>query len=767
MATASQFSFIQQWMNLIGLLKYGIFFSALLIFLPLSAIKGVPLHGMLGGLFSGLSVWEILWASIAFVAAAWSVMFTEGLIVDGIEARWKRGGAVHRLSPQQQTGYVPGWAEEFFSVPVSRPQLVAFSFLALPGIFIIIWFADTSWPFRIIGTVIGIVVAYFIMVVLCAPARLADPTYRPLPDLPLAERIWSWLSFKPFKWFFRLLRRIVSYILWIFHMRYLLATTEEDREKKLLIVSDHFFAVTNVTGLVVSLGFVAGLLYPGNEWGLEPPAVGYLYILVTLLIWIFAALDFHLGRLRVSPLLVLLLIVVIGYRSHETDHYYRVFPKTVGTDRLTPVKVAKGSQRANNLVVVASAGGGILAAGWTTLALENLIASRPELSREIRLLSTISGGSVGAAYYIDGLLGAPSGSSQEARVKATTSSLAAAAYGLAFLDFWRLVSGGRLPRSEMDRGLLLEDEWARIAAGAVIDDTVHKIRGTIQGRSFLSLRTEIEKGRIPAPIFGATIMESGRRVMITPMQFDPMAKRSPSRAETLSEFLCKGTKDEDVCDGKNDVDMSLWTAARLSANFAYVSPAARAKFHNAAVEPKQQQRHHIIDGGYYDNFGVTSTLDWLAPVLDARLKGKEGLEFRRVLIIQLRAFRQENPKKQPAEEGSVAALLGPLVGLEKIRSGAALSRDEIDVTRLVGSWNAQFKENRLDVCIDTVVFEPPQGEEGPLSWHLTKDQKNAMVQAWYRKDRPMSPKDPTTWADEIRQQWEKMKNHLTGAKCDG
>lgn len=30
-----QFSFVQQWMNLIGLLRYEIFFTALLVFLPL------------------------------------------------------------------------------------------------------------------------------------------------------------------------------------------------------------------------------------------------------------------------------------------------------------------------------------------------------------------------------------------------------------------------------------------------------------------------------------------------------------------------------------------------------------------------------------------------------------------------------------------------------------------------------------------------------------------------------------------------------------
>lgn len=762
MANRPQFSFIQQWMNLIGLLKYGIIFSALLIFLPLSAIKGMPLNGMVGGLFSGLSGWEIFWASIALMASAWSVMFTEGLIVDGVESRWKRGGPIHRLNPQVRTGYVPGWAEEFFSVPVSRPQLAAFSLLAFPGILIILWFADTSWPFRIIGAVIGVVVAYVIMVILCAPARLADPTYKPLPDLPLAEWIWSRLAIRPLKWVFKLLRRCVSWVLWWvplirYLFRPLLVEVEEDGKRRLLLLSDHFFAITNVGLLLVLLAVVASIFYPGSGWR-EPPAVGYIYILITLIIWTFAALHFHLARFRISPLLALLLIMVLGYSFTKEDHYYLVSSKTPGEDQLTPVDVAKGSKGGRNLVVIASSGGGILAAGWTTLALENLIAARPGLVHEIRLLSTISGGSVGAAHYIDGLLRAPQDSFKNIHVKSTTSSLAATAYGFAFLDFWRLVSGGWLNFSKNDRGVLLEKEWERIATGKVTNGTTDKATGKVQSLSLLSLREDIRKGLIPAPIFGATVMESGRRVMITPIDFSGLTSRhTADRAETLFEFLS-------LDGGKQETDMSLWTAARLSANFAYVSPAAGAKFESGA-KAENQQKHHIIDGGYYDNFGVTSALDWLEPVLQARLKEEEKekvLQFDRVLVVQLRAFHEEDPKKAKPKSGSASALLGPLIGLERIRSGAAISRDEIDLERFIRSWNDRLKQKNIGVCLRTVVFEPPEGEQGPLSWHLTKEQKDALIQSWYKKGVAIKkPDDPTTWADELHRQWIEMNEHLT------
>src|SRR5262249_39992478 len=112
---------------------------------------------------------------------------------------------------------------------------------------------------------------------------------------------------------------------------------------------------------------------------------------------------------------------------------------------IEPVDVAAPAQ--SNLVVVATAGGGVWAAGWTTRALEQLIANRLELRHEIRVISSISGGSVGTAYYIDGLLRAGRDANvaeilRDVRVRSTASSLEAVAYGFAFSDFPRLFSGG-------------------------------------------------------------------------------------------------------------------------------------------------------------------------------------------------------------------------------------------------------------------------------------------------------------------------------------
>ena len=77
-ATVPRFTLGQQLMNLVGILKYGIFFSVLLVFLPLTARDGVLLHGLLGGLFVDLTAWAIFFVALGLLGTAWSLMFTEG-----------------------------------------------------------------------------------------------------------------------------------------------------------------------------------------------------------------------------------------------------------------------------------------------------------------------------------------------------------------------------------------------------------------------------------------------------------------------------------------------------------------------------------------------------------------------------------------------------------------------------------------------------------------------------------------------------------------
>src|SRR4029077_13539024 len=65
--------------------------------------------------------------------------------------------------------------------------------------------------------------------------------------------------------------------------------------------------------------------------------------------------------------------------------------------------VPNGLGQGGTVVIVAASGGGIVASAWTTTVLQELRKADANFDRELRLISSVSGGSVGAAYYLSAL----------------------------------------------------------------------------------------------------------------------------------------------------------------------------------------------------------------------------------------------------------------------------------------------------------------------------------------------------------------------------
>jgi hypothetical protein len=757
MGTAPAVEVMRRTMYLVGTIKYGLVFCALILIVPLSAIEGLPMHGVTGNLFVDLNGWGVFWASMFLVAVSWSVMLTEGLIVNGAAAPRNTGAKGYRSfrSLAKTPGdRLPTWAEAFFSVPITAPQLAFFTALAVPGLVLMVRHSTAAhaWP----AAVAGILGAYVVMLLLCLPAALSAPDDPPLRD-PIARWVWEALKGGRLGRAAGRLTEIAARPADALGLQFLVDDVAGEGGRKRLFPA-HVFALTTTILLAVLCVVLAVVFFPERPSARFIAPVVFLWVSAMLFIWVFGALNFHLRRFHVSPLLVVVGVIVLGYGWTDTDHWYKVHPAPPRTAAaLTPVDVAAGG-RPRNLVVVASAGGGISAGVWTTVALEQMVSARPTLAREIRVLSTISGGSVGGAFYIDGLrrdarymgTGTLTPSTLSTiREKSAVSSLSAVAYGLAFRDLTRLLTGG-VYTPHRDRGDLLERDWERIAAGDV-GGTV--ARGPVDEDHPLLLSDmsdAIRLGRIPAPLFGATVMETGRRVMITPVDFgDP----APWRGRTLREFLAAPA-----------TDVTLWTAARLSATFAFVSPASRAELKEGKdYKPMDTGggRLHLIDGGYYDNFGVTSAVDWLRSVLEVRAAELDPrLTFTRVALVELRAFRREDVVKTKPAAGYAAAMFGPMLGLAAIRDGSAAERDDIDVARFVETWNNRFKQAREPICLGHFVFEPGPSEPPPLSWQLSREETRRIQASWSGQG---AIGDPARWTGSIRERWSELEGFLNGA----
>ena len=665
----------------------------LVMVVPFTGLKGAPGHDLVGGMFVALTAGEVFLVVLPLVMCCWSALATVGLILEG-----------SLLDPPRE---LPAWTR-VFNLPPRPSTFVAFPFAAVPATAVLVAHARSP-ALAAMAAIAAALVAYAGAVLVAGVLTAAKRGYDPVPGR-LARRFYRRVEES---------RVIVRTVCWLHHQAGRLTWPPFDGSWDPVdggMDIDHFVAM----GFCVATLFVFAIeAYVFRPWARAVavlPAGALVMTLGTLLVWVFGALTFHLRRYRLSPVLVMATLAAIGYSLSSYDHHYQA--RLLATpETLTPVEVVAPVGQ-GSLVVVTSTGGGILAAGWTTLALERLIAARPNLRDEIRLVSGASGGAVGAAFYIAGLREQGQAGARarpladvlhEAHDRSTASSLDAVAYGLVLLDLPRLLTGNlAFFWSGMDRGYLLEKRWRNLSAGVAV--SVH------------GLAREIAEGRIPAPIFNLTVMETGSRVMATPVTF---GAGDHERAPTLDEYLLAPRAGAALpADAvPQEVDLDMWTAARLSATFPFVSPAARAKIDNRLGQGAAG--HHMIDGGYNDNYGVASALDFLTPVMEARRDGR--LAFQRLLIIQLRCSSSESPVPAPAP-GIEASLVGPLLGILNVRDGATLPRNEAALRQFMRLWRRD-----AGVDVQTIVFQPHPREakdEEPLSWHLTQKQKATFRDRW-------------------------------------
>jgi hypothetical protein len=161
------------------------------------------------------------------------------------------------------------------------------------------------------------------------------------------------------------------------------------------------------------------------------------------------------------------------------------------------------------------------------------------------------------------------------------------------------------------------------------------------------------------------------------------------------------------------------TAARLSATFPYVSAEAQAS-HGPA-----KARVHVGDGGYYDNSGVLSALEWLEEASSA-LQGHPVL----LLLIDAEPGAPEAGKRWSWQR----QLTAPLDTLLNVRTSSQLMRSNFEL----GIGLRQLRAGESALTVSTIPFHFTTSAPAPLSWHLTREQLATITTNW---DRSIAPRN--------------------------
>lgn len=297
---------------------------------------------------------------------------------------------------------------------------------------------------------------------------------------------------------------------------------------------------------------------------------------------------------------------------------------------------AAGADRKVPLVIVAAEGGGLRAAYWTASALGRMTRDLPMSSHALFAISGVSGGSVGALVDV-GLRAAHLAKTGQVANLAFNRDLIAKSQQEAvdFLlgnDFLAAPTAALLTSDTLGsvfpgflkfggRGTALENAWS-IAWPAPDDaDLPDGNKGWWNpiGGPFLDLWRKDIPGWRPQLLLNSTHQETGRRVIQSSMRIESAVFHDAWDFHALTG-----------CD--------IWanTAAHNSARFSYVSPAGILRAPYAEPEPGRpilspaptggclndgaslQSLGHLLDGGYFENYGAVTALE-LAEAVAAAL----------------------------------------------------------------------------------------------------------------------------------------------------
>jgi predicted acylesterase/phospholipase RssA len=397
------------------------------------------------------------------------------------------------------------------------------------------------------------------------------------------------------------------------------------------------------------------------------------------------------------PVIVILGLFLVGTsRIGSSDHAFHTFERSPSAAVL-PTAEARFSGAPEHVIGVAAAGGGIQSAAWTSQVLCGLRQEiGPAFDQHLLVVSGVSGGSVGAYFYLRCLEAGETASSVEKA--ATNSSLEAIAWGLVHPDLLHAIFPIRnfwWPGD--DRGWALERALRKNAQFQPPDRW---------------LAAANSAGRWPTVLFNSTEVRTGDPIVFTNSDFPRAASPNPQNHRLLGFHEIYGGR-----------DVLVESAVRMSAAFPYVSPAARPD--------TPWNAEHLVDGGYFDNSGLFSLGEWFKEATNSEVAVPPSqLAPKKILIIQIDAF-PDDVRKHPDDRPQSWAyqLTAPVSAVLRVRSEAQVVRDTTeggDLLKVLAArgHDARVIEARYAPSKDTCATNPP------LTWHLTEVEKYCIQESW-------------------------------------
>jgi hypothetical protein len=358
------------------------------------------------------------------------------------------------------------------------------------------------------------------------------------------------------------------------------------------------------------------------------------------------------------------------------------------------------------LVLLNCSGGGLRASMWTYRVLQaGDSLTRGKLFQSSELITGASGGMIGAAYYRE------------------------------LYDRYMLLSAGRKTPYVFPADRFLEnigtDLLNPIAFSITVSDLFFSYRKFKEGNTVykkdrayvfekqLNLNThdaftkrladyrEAEReGRIPLMIFSPTIINDGRRLLVSSQDISYLIQNKPDSLfryqPTVDAIEFRKLFKQQLADS-----IRFSSVLRMSATFPYILPSV-----NMPSEPGVQ----IMDAGIRDYSGLKTSLRFLYTFRDWIAESTSG-----VIFVDIRDSHRTRPMEANPHHSFLENIVNPLGNIYRnLLTTQDYNTDE----------NFQYARSWFKGNLDYISFELPTKEEDiSLSWHLTSREKKSIYSA--------------------------------------
>lgn len=358
------------------------------------------------------------------------------------------------------------------------------------------------------------------------------------------------------------------------------------------------------------------------------------------------------------------------------------------------------NKKKQKIIFINTSGGGSRSCMWTFYLLQlGDSLSNGALFNQTHLITGSSGGMIGASYYRELSLRkdtlVPSIYNEQYLYNSSKDLLNPIAFSLATNDLFlrlRKFKDGEYTYYK-DRGYAFEKQLQLNTQGV--------LNKRLKDYKLPELRAEI-----PMMILSPTVINDGRRMLISSQPISFLTQNSPAR-NTINEPLVENFEFSRLFKKQHADNLLFTSALRMSSTFPLIMPR---------VSLPSEPEIAVMDAGMRDNFGSLTTYKYIYTFKDWITENTDG-----IIIINLRDQPKQVKVKGKTKKSIIERFFSPVGSIyENLFFIQDYTQDDM----------LQYLSNDVNTTIDVINFELNNSEnEISLSWHLTTKEKEKVTQS--------------------------------------